>query len=360
LARSAIRPTTPADAPALAALMAEVGLRPNSEPAHLDWKYWRERPDWPGPRSFVMARGDEILAHAAFIPGACLVCGPGSRAQGSHAQGSPTQRVRTRHVIDWAARSTATGAGVSLMKYLGQGTDALLAIGGSAQTRQLLPHLGFRAAGKAGCFVRTLHPLRILTRSQYPAVKLLPRLARSAYWKMRAPSGYGDDWRAHHIGPGELPAFEAVLPTPRLGLAVFERSAGLFRYALECPIATMGLYALEKAGQVRGYFLLAFALRQARLADCWIDSDDPAQWSALIQCAAATASEHPDAAELAAWASDEPMAQRLRECGFHERDELPVKVLAARNPELTESMLRVQMLDNDAAYRHPGRNEFWA
>lgn len=355
MARSGIRPTTPADAPALNALMAEVGLRPNSEPAHLDWKYWRERSDWPGPRSFVMARGDEILAHAAFIPGACLANGSSSPQQGGR-----TQRVCTRHVIDWAARPTATGAGVSLMKYIGQGTAALLAIGGSAQTRQLLPHLGFRPAGVATCFVRPLHPLRILTRSQYPAVKLLPRLARSAYWKMRAPSGYGDDWRVRHIGSGELPALESVLPAPRSGLAVFERGVGLFRYALECPIASMGLYGLEKAGQLRGYFLLAFALRQARLADCWIDSDDPAHWSALIQCAAATAGEHPDAAELAVWASDECMARKLRECGFHERDELPVKVLAARNPELAEATLRVQMLDNDAAYRHPGHNEFWA
>src|SRR5438067_415787 len=119
--------------------MAEVGLRANSEPEHIEWKYWRERADWPGPRSLVIARGDEILAHAAFIPGACLANG-----QGSQGHSSPAQRVRTRHVIDWAARPTATGAGVSLLKHIGQGTDALLAIGGSAQTQELLPHLGFR------------------------------------------------------------------------------------------------------------------------------------------------------------------------------------------------------------------------
>ena len=79
--------------------MSEAGLQPNSEPAHLEWKYWRERTDWPGPRSFVMARGDEILAHAAIIPGACL---------------SSAQRVRTIQVIDWAARWNATSAGCAL------------------------------------------------------------------------------------------------------------------------------------------------------------------------------------------------------------------------------------------------------
>jgi hypothetical protein len=330
--------------------MAEVGLRPNAEPAHLEWKYWRERSDWPGARSFAMFRGDEILAHAAFIPGACL-----------EARGSPGLRVKTRHIIDWAARSTATGAGVSLLKYIGQGTDALLAIGGSAQTLAILPHLGFRAAGMATCFVRPLHPLRILTRSQYPAVKLLPRLARSAYWKMRAPSGSRDGWGSRHVEPGELSALDVVLPAPRAGLTVFERGPGMFHYALTCPIASMDLYALEQAGRLRGYFLLAFAMRQARLADCWVDSEDPADWRALIQCAVVRASEHARAAELAAWASDSRLSQQLLECGFHARDVLPVQVLAARNPELPESTLRVQMLDNDAAYRHhPVHNEFLA
>jgi hypothetical protein len=329
--------------------MTEVGLRPNSEPAHLEWKYWRTRLDWPGVRSFVMTRGDEILAHAAFIPGACL-----------EALGSPAQRVKTRHLIDWAARPTATGAGVSLLKYVGQGTDALLAIGGSAQTLALLPHLGFRAAGQATCLVRPLHPLRILTRSQYPVAKLLPRLARSTYWKMRAPSGNRAGWTSRAIEPGELSSLDAVLPAPRSGLSVFERGAEMFQYALACPIASMELYALEQAGRLRGYFLLAFAFRQARLADCWVDSDEPTDWRAMIQCAVARASEHGQAAELAAWASDSRFSQQLLDCGFHVRDALPVQVLAARNPELPESAVRVQMLDNDAAYRHPGHNEFWA
>jgi hypothetical protein len=330
--------------------MAEAGLRPNSEPSHLEWKYWRERPDWPGARSFVMARGEEILAHAAFIPGARL-----------QAPGSSALRVRTRHLIDWAARPTATGAGVSLMKYIGQGTDALLAIGGSAQTLQLLPHLGFRAAGMTTCFVRPLHPLRILTRSQYPVVKLLPRLARSAYWKMRAPSGGRNGWCSRHIESGDLSSLEPVLPAPRSDLSVFERGVGLFHYALACPIASMKLYALEQGGRLRGYFLLAFAQRQARLADCWVDSEDPKDWRAMIQCAVVRAAEHPRAAELAAWASDARFSQQLLACGFHERDALPVQIHGTRNPELPESALRVQMLDNDAAYRHhPGYNEFLA
>jgi hypothetical protein len=143
-------------------------------------------------------------------------------------------------------------------------------------------------------------------------------------------------------------------------MAVFERGADLFRYVLDCPIAPTDLYVVEHEGRARGYFLLSFARRQARLADYWVGSEDPADWRALIQCAVREALKHPRAAELAAWASDAAGVERLRECGFHVRGTLPVQMLAPRNPELASCTLRVQMLDNDAAYLHGQRNELWA
>jgi hypothetical protein len=263
-------------------------------------------------------------------------------------------------MIDWAARPTATGAGVSLLKYLGQRTDALLAIGGSTQTLQLLPHLGFRHSGVATCYVRPLHPFRILTPSVHPASRLLPRLARSIWWKLRAPSGGADGWDVRRIDTRELSYVRSVLPAPMRDMAVFERGEDLFRYALACPITPMDLYVIEREGRARGYFLLSFALRQARLADYWVGSEDPADWRALIQCAVREALKHPYAAELAVWASDAASSERLLECGFHVRGTLPVQMLAPRNPELASCTLRVQMLDNDAAYWHGHRNSFWA
>jgi len=324
---------------------------PHSEPRHLEWKYWRERPDWPGPRSFVMTQGDELIAHAAIVPGACLADLPTAPAR---------RRVRTLHLIDWAARPSATGAGVSLMKHLAQATDALLSVGGSAQTLQLLPHLGFRSFGVATCFVRPLHPLRILTPSVHPLSRLLPRLVRSAWWKLRAPSSGAEGWEVRRIEPCDLSPVTSVLPAPVRDMVVFERGEHLFRYVLDCPIAPTGLYVIEREGRPRGYFLLSFARRQARLADYWVDSEDPADWRALIQCAVREALKHPCAAELATWASDAACTARLQECGFHVRGTLPVQMLAPRNPELAGRTLRVQMLDNDAAYLHGPRNAFWA
>jgi hypothetical protein len=331
--------------------MVEAGLRlPNSEPAQLNWKYWQERPDWPGTRSYVMTRGDEILAHAAVVPGACLL--------GEGLAGA--QRVRALHIIDWAARPTAVGAGASLMKHLGQSTDVLLAIGGSAETLRLLPHLGFRPAGTAMCYVRPLRPVRILTPSVHPISRLLPRFARSVLWTLVAPSEGAEGWNVHRIDAGELSRVSSLLPVPMGNMPVLERSEELFRYTLACPIAPMELYAIERGGQALGYFLLSFALRQARLVDCWLSSRDPVDWRALILCAVCQAKQHSDSAELVAWASDTTFSARLHECGFHLRGAHAVQILAPRTPQLTASGLRVQMLDNDAAYRHGNRNEFWA
>lgn len=325
--------------------MAETGLIPNSRPADLWWKYWEERADWPGPRSFVMARGNEILAHAAGIPGHYRWDG---------------RRVSTLHVIDWAARPSAAGAGVALMKHLAQGADALLAIGGSAQTLQILPHLGFRMRGSVTGYVRSLRPVRLLAPSVHATWKVPPRFLRSVLWSLQAPRVDTDGWTVSRVELDDWSRIAAILPAPTSGMAVLERSADLFRYALACPIASIRLFSVEQGGRARGYFLLAFALRQARLADCWMDSADPADWRVLVQCAVREARGHSLAAELATWASDPTLSRCLRECGFHARNESPVQLLGPRNSALLPPALRVQMLDSDAAYRHLGRNEFWA
>lgn len=343
--RDGVRPSTPADAPAIVELLLEAGLRPNMQPEELHWKYWQERADWPGSRSFVLTKGNEILAHAAIIPGTFAW---------------DARRVRIIHMIDWAARSTAPVAGVSLMKYVGRLTDALLAVGGSTQTLQILPHIGFRPYGRVTGYVRALHPLRILRRGTKPSWRVPLRLARSAFWALTAPSYQRNDWQARRLDRNETSRVASVLPVRVGDAGVLERSEELFAFALACPIVPMELYSLEKGGRVRGYFLLALAPGQVRIADCWIDSGDPADWRALLQCAVGRAMRSADAAELAIWASDPVLSRSLEECGFHPRTAHPVQLLTARDFTIPASTLRVQMLDSDAAFHHPGRAVLWA
>ena len=61
-----VRPTTPEDAPEIAALLAESGLYRYMPAAEMQWKYWQARDDWTGPRSFVVARDREILSLRHF------------------------------------------------------------------------------------------------------------------------------------------------------------------------------------------------------------------------------------------------------------------------------------------------------
>jgi hypothetical protein len=343
--RDGVRPSTPADAPAIVELLLEAGLRPNREPRELHWKYWQERADWPGSRSFVLTKGGEILAHAAIIPGTLV-------------QGA--RRVRIIHMIDWAARRTAPVAGVSLMKYVGRLTDVLLAVGGSMQTLQILPHIGFRPCGTVTGYVRALHPLRILRRGSNPSWRLPLRLARSAFWALTAPSDDGKDWQARRLLRNETGRVACVLPTRMGDAGVLERSEELFAYILTCPIMPMELYALENNGDMRGYFLLALAPGQVRIADCWVDSEDPADWRALIQCAVGRAKQNRDAAELVIWASDPVLSRGLEECGFHPRKVHTVQLLTARDFTIPAATFRVQMLDSDAAFHHPGHAVLWA
>ena len=258
-------------------------------------------------------------------------------------------------MIDWVARA-GSGAGVMLMKHVGRMTQALVAIGGAAETRRILPQIGFRPAGAVTGYARPLFPLRILRGGATP--KLLPRLAR-ALWRRSALAARDADWQVRRLGGDELSQITAVLPLPARGMAVTERSVDLFRYVLTCPAVPMQLYAVERAGRVRGYFLLASVPGQVRIADCWMDSGEPAAWRALALCAVEQAQHDPQAAEIVSWASDPLLAGALRTCGFYARFQSPIQVRPTGRDTRPEGTLRVQMLDNDAAFLCAGRNEYW-
>lgn len=339
-----IRASNPADAAAITAVLSAAGLSPNAEPQQLHWKYWQEREDSPGPRSYVVTKGSDIIAHVGLVPATSTW---------------RTRRVRLVQMIDWAARPAEIGAGVMLLKHVSRFCDAIVSVGGSAHTLRILPRVGFRSRGCIIGYVRTLHPLHLVRNAGNSGWRLLPRFLRSGIWAITAPQYFGGDWQVQRIFADKVPSVLRVLPTSTDGMTVLERSEGMFSYALTCPIAAMELHALERAGHPRGYFVLALVPAQARLADCWIDSGDPTEWRALVQCAVREAGRKPGVAELVAWANDPMLSGALRECGFHERRALQLQLLANDSDAPTE-ILRVQMLDSDAAYHHESRPDLWA
>jgi hypothetical protein len=338
--RSAIRASTPADAEAIVALFSERGMVGKFDLQYLTWKYWQPRADWPGPRSFLVTEGNEPIAHAAIVPGTCTWAG---------------RRVATLHMYDWAARA-GTGAGVMLLKHVSQMTDALLAIGGGAETLRILPHVGFRAAGVATGYARPLYPMRIMRCGV--TWKVLPKLWR-ALLRRSAAAAPEWSWQARRLAAAEVSQIRSVLPRPIDGLAVTERSVDLFQYILSCPGFPMHLYAVEKGSVIRGYFLLASVAGQARIADCWVESEEPSDWRNLLLCAVAQAKHDPQAAEVVIVGSDPLLAAALQTCGFHARFQIPIQARSTGQKPIPEGTLRVQMLDNDAAYIWECRNVYW-
>lgn len=208
--------------------------------------------------------------------------------------------------------------------------------------------------------MRTLRPLRIL--GQGPATwRLLPRVARSAVWSVTAPSTDTNGWQVQRLSAEKLQRVVPVFPFSRGDMAVMERSEELLRYALACPIVPMQLFSVERQRQVIGYFLLAFAVGQVRLADCWMPSDSSEDWCALIQCAVHQANKYDAAAEVVTWSSDPLFSRCLGNCGFHARVQHPIllKLNGQRRLPATAA-LRVQMLDADAPYLDPVRARLWA
>lgn len=338
------RPSTPADGPAIAALLKTAGLHPVVRPEVEQWKYWRARPDWPASRSYVLTDHGKLIAHGAVVPGVLAWDGG---------------RVTVVHVVDWAARADAAGAGLTLVKRLGSIADGAISIGGTAHTREILPHLGFKSVGAATGYARPLRPLRILGTRARSRLRLLPRVARSMLWVARAPVRGGEEFRVRRITADALSEVCAAFPTASPDLAVLERSEHSLRHALECPLVPMELYALERSGDLQGYFLLAIAGPQARLADCWMVSRDPADWRALIQCAVRQARQHRGVAELTAWASDPLLADSLEHCAFHPRKTQPLLLMMRAGLAAPPGALRVQMIDADAAYLDPQGQPLW-
>jgi hypothetical protein len=263
-------------------------------------------------------------------------------------------------MIDWAARRDLAGAGIRLAKHVAQLSDLVIATGGSRHTREILPRIGYVECGRISGYARTLSPLSILLRPIPSRWKLVPRLARSLLWSLAAPRPDTQDWQTRRIEAGEIELVCPPLPKPMPGQAVFERSPALLRYVLSCPIVPIELYGLEKGGRIGGYLLLSYAPGQVRIADMWTDSQDPADWHALIHAAVNQARQKKGLAETIVWSSDPSLSRFLDNCGFHERLSLPIFLRAPPNMPIPQDIMRVQMLDSDAFYLCLDGNELWA
>jgi hypothetical protein len=300
----------------------------------LEWKCFSPRPDWNGSRSYAIRQGERMVAHACVWPTRfCL----------------PAGTATCGHLLDWAADRSVAGAGITLYRHLMEQTDFVLAIGGSAHARRVLPKIGFRPYGKLEYYARVNRPWRqYRIRPRLSAPRELAKLGRNIVWSLPPLRRIVNNWSA-------APAFRAgpwlddiAARTQPETITLGSRSADLVNYVLSCPAADCYLSILERDGTACGYFILNQIGGQCRIVDLFVASQNPADWSSACRLAFHTAAAAPNTCETVYAVALPWMGEILRENGFHKRDERPILAYDPQNLLSAAPPLHIQMVNSDA------------
>jgi hypothetical protein len=301
----------------------------------LDWKYDEPRPNWQGSRSYAWMAGEEIAAHVCLCPVTYRL--PGGR------------QITGSHFIDWAAGRRVAGAGGLLVRKLASLFDVLLAIGGSDDTQQVLPKLGFQVKGKIELFARVMRPWRQFRTDPFPrGWKTGPRLARNWLWSRaklpRAPA----QWTCSPVSAFDT-SHEALLEAP-VPFPATQRTAALMNYWLRCPGAAISAYLVSDGFGPKGWFLLSRIAGVTRIADLRVLSNQASDWTAAFALATQAAYTDPLGCELTAAAATPLAVEAIRRNGFHLRKTDPVFVLDPKGALLPHMPVEITMMESDKAY----------
>jgi hypothetical protein len=305
-------------------------------PQFLQWKFFEERPDWAGSRSYVAQQGDRIAAHACVWP-------TGFR--------TPSGNIGCSHLLDWAADPAVAGAGVTLYRHLMQLTDIVLAIGGSRQARRLLPKIGFRPYGTLEYYARVVRPFRQYRQRPRPSpLREIARLGRNTLWSLSPYGAMDPRWSATRREQAGDWLDQVVSRFASSTFCPGRRSAASVNYLLACPAAVNSLYSLACDGLERGYFVLNEVQGQTRVVDLFLNSEEPAEWEAACRVAFRTAASLATTCEVVAATSLPWLAGIFRGCGFRKSDDRPIMLCDPRQLLTGAPRLQIQMADSDAFY----------
>lgn len=312
----------------------EAGSGPVFAPAVLRWKYWESGDS----RSFIDERDGGIVSHACAWPLILLT----GQAQ-----------VRGMHCIDWAANPAYPGAGIAVFEVAGKTASFQIGAGGSEITHKLRPALGFRERGRIGIYARVLAPLRHALTHPAKDWRLPGRVVRSLLQPGIGPVR----WQAELMDPAR-PQTDFPYPAPLPGILPFARNQETLAAWSRCPAARFLVFRATRDKTEAGYFCLTFTPGQARIADAWTPSEDPADWALLYQLAAHTAAQQHGSYELRAEAVPDCCRQGLAMAGFRLRREEPLMLRDRRRILPDEPALHFQPIDGDGAFWHSGAPDY--
>lgn len=327
--------TESADLDDVASLLVEVFNSPSDAPfvnrKVLHWKYLEAGPQWEGSRSYTLRKGEKIHAHCGVWP------------LNLHFDST---EVTCLCYIDWANRSELPGAGFMLKKKLMKLSQTSIVVGGSAETREIIPKLGFAHVDNIESFARVVRPWKqYRSRPSEPLLKGAARLLRNTSWTLTSVSGR-KNWSAQRVESFKTNLnfnYQFRHPTPW-------RDAHYLNFWLQCPAAVVSGFELLEDGAHAGYFLLSRVGGQTRIADIRLDSGDPDQWSMAYSIAAATAASDPDTCEILASASTPLVRDSLKRNGFRSRGNVPLFLYDPQQLLKNHPPMFWNMIEGDAAY----------
>lgn len=310
------------------------------QPQVMDWKYFSPHPAWSGPRSFLVHKDEQIVGHGGIWPIRLATGDEGTQAI---------------HLVDWAASPAALGAGVHLLRSISQIADVMITIGGSQDTRKILPKLGYKSGGILRRYVRVVRPwlqLRTRARQDWKAPLRFLRNARDMLTPLpRVPAG----WRIERItsfGEEVHAALKVKNSSPEI--SPIRAIAGL-NYVLACPAAEFAGFVVRHSARLIGYFIVATIGHQARIVELKTTTEDPGQSRAICAAAARTAADDPRVAELVVGTSSQRIGKIWQQLGFQLRRQDAILYLDNRNLG-PGTEFELNLIDGDVCFMYnPGQ-----
>jgi hypothetical protein len=287
----------------------------------MQWKYWDAWPGWGRPRSFVLAKQGEIIAHTGIV---LLRFALGDRV---HTLAQP---------MDWAADPGHVGGGAVLLQRLGGLVDGLVSLRGSIMTQRILAPMGFRPFGESTRFAAPV--LRDPSRSE-----ALPRGTLRVHTRTE-------------FDPREHPLADAGSDPHRI---VLRRNRAEVRRWLECPTAPMRYVEVFAAEDRIGSFLLCEAPGQVRIVDAWASDRVDGAHERVMALACEHASDLRGAGEVVCQTNDPAQIDALQGVGFVAVGTDPLWIRADPSLVPDGAFVRHQLLDSDLAYLHHGEPLRW-
>jgi len=306
---------------------------PFIDPLLFHWKYFLPRSDWSGPRSWVLKEDGHILAHAGIWPLSFLL---------------PGKEVRSMHIIDWAGKPDAAGAGVVLYREVARQASTLLGVGGSRIARKVVRMLGFPEPGRCETYVRVIRPWRQhRTRGALgPSWKKALKLLRNTVWSLAA-KGAAAGWSAKAVDSFSESVTRLWERHDRSRWTFVQRTPAFLNYVLACPAGCRG-FLLFRNGELAGRLLLSQQAGQTRVADLWIASGEPGDWAAAYALAIEVAGMDPRCCELTVRCSTPLVKSALLANGFRFSHDEPIWLHDPSGLMNGAAPLHIQALDSDS------------